>query len=259
MAVTARLTVLICLLQYWRVGFEEYRDFLPAGQAAPPQFTRATRIMQRPDEKKRQLIAEAAARLFATRPFHKVKLDDVAAEAGVGKGTLYVYFKSKEDLYFWLIYDAFSQVIEQLESQLGQGGHSASQTLRRIIAELVKFSFDNPQLFELMRSAGPRIKDDRWEDKRKELVTLIERTIRRGNKSGEFDDPHPEVTALCLPGLMRSVMLFGTRGLDRTTVTAQLTRLVERGVCGGGVCSGDGNDKQTGKRNVAVATGRNGR
>ena len=35
--------------------------------------------MQRPDEKKRKLIAETAARLFATRPFHKVKLDDVAA------------------------------------------------------------------------------------------------------------------------------------------------------------------------------------
>ena len=73
------------------------------------------------------------------------------------------------------------------------------------------------------------------------------------NKSGEFDDPHPEITALCLPGFMRSVMLFGSRGLDQRTVVAQITRLVERGVCGG-----EGNDKVE-KRNVAVATGRNGR
>jgi AcrR family transcriptional regulator len=210
--------------------------------------------MQKPDEKKRQLIATTAARLFATRPFHKVKLDDVAAEAGVGKGTLYVYFKSKEDLYFWLIYDAFYQVIEQLETQLGHGELSASQTLRRIIAELVKFSFDNPQLFELMRSAGPKVKDERWEEKRKELVALIEKTIRRGNKSGEFHDPHPEITALCLPGFMRSVMLFGPKGLDERTVTAQITRLVERGVCGGV----EGNEQDE-KPNVAVATGRNGR
>jgi AcrR family transcriptional regulator len=257
MAVMVRLTVLICLLQYWRVGFEEYRDFLPLGQVAPSES--AHDDMQRPDEKKRQLIAEAAARLFATRPFHKVKLDDVAAEAGVGKGTLYVYFKSKEDLYFWLIYDAFSQVIEQLESQLGHGEQSASQTLRRIITELVKFSFDNPQLFELMRSVGPRIKDERWETKRKELVSLIEKTIRRGNRSGEFDDPYPEITALCLPGFMRSVILFGTRGLDQATVTAQLTRLVERGVRGGGGGERKDKDKDNGKRNVAVATGRNGR
>jgi AcrR family transcriptional regulator len=187
--------------------------------------------MQRPDEKKRQLIAATAARLFATRPFHKVKLDDVAAAAGVGKGTLYIYFKSKEDLYFWLIYDAFSRVVEQLESQL-QGGHlSASQSLRRIVAELVKFGFDNPQLYELMRTAGPIIKDDRWDHKRKELTSLIEQTIRRGIQSGEFRDPHPEITALCVPGLLRSVMLFGPKGLDEKTVTAQITRLLEQGIC----------------------------
>lgn len=189
--------------------------------------------MQRPDEKKRQLIAATAAKLFATRPFHKVKLDDVAAAAGVGKGTLYVYFKSKEDLYFWLIYDAFSRLVEQLQNRLGPGELPAARSLRLIIAELVKFGFDNPQLFELMRNAGPIIKDDRWGNKRKELAGLIEQTIRRGIASGEFRDPHPEITALCVPGLLRSVMLFGPRGLDEKTVAAQITRLLEQGIRGG--------------------------
>src|SRR5213078_3920681 len=132
-----------------------------------------SKTMQRPDEKKRQLIAATAARLFATRPFHKVKLDDVAAAAGVGKGTLYIYFKSKEDLYFWLIHDAFAKLVEQLSAQLADGALSPMQSLERIVAELVKFGFDNPQLFELMRSAGPIIKDDRWQHKRKELAALI--------------------------------------------------------------------------------------
>ena len=87
-------------------------------------------------------------------------------------------------------------------------------------------------------------------------MTLIEKTIRRGNQSGEFSDPYPEITALCIPGLMRSVMLFGPRGLNEQVVAAQLTRLVELGVC---------RIKETtpvtknSKRNVAVATGRNGR
>src|SRR5947207_3201710 len=126
--------------------------------------------MQKPDEKKRQLIAATAARLFATRPFHKVKLDDVAAEAGVGKGTLYIYFKSKDELYLWLIYDAFARLVEQLETQLGHGELSAGQTLRRIIAALVSFGFDNPQLFEMTRNAGQITRDPRWEQKRKELA-----------------------------------------------------------------------------------------
>jgi len=213
--------------------------------------------MQRPDEKKRRQIAATAARLFASRPFHKVKLDDVAAEAGVGKGTLYVYFKSKEDLYYWLIHDAFSQLVGRLERQLEGGAFSASEALREIVAGLVKFGFDNPQMFELIRSAGPIVKDPRWPAKRQELVTLVERTIRRGNESGEFSDPHPEITALCIPVLMRSVMLFGPKGLDERVVSAQLSRLVEMGVCRKDE-SGNGM-KTHSRRNVAVATGRNGR
>ena len=49
---------------------------------------------------KEQRILDTAADLFARQPFHKVLLSDVARVASVGKGTLYLYFKSKEDLYF---------------------------------------------------------------------------------------------------------------------------------------------------------------
>lgn len=214
--------------------------------------------MQRPDEKKRQLIAATAAKLFATRPFHKVKLDDVAAAAGVGKGTLYIYFKSKEDLYFWLIYDAFARVVHQLEGRLRLSEMRASQSLRLIVAELVKFGFDNPQLFELMRSAGPIIKDDRWGPKRQELTGLIEQTIRRGIKTGEFCDPHPEITALCVPGLLRSVMLFGPKGLDEKTVINQISRLLESGICGSKrAASPIKSPKQPRTKNMAVVSGRN--
>jgi AcrR family transcriptional regulator len=221
--------------------------------------------MQRPDEKKRQLIAETAARLFATRPFHKVKLDDVAAEAGVGKGTLYVYFKSKEDLYLWLIFDAFAQLVSHLEARLVGGGLGPRDSLRVIVAELVRFAFRHPQLYELMRTAGPATKDQRWADKRKEFTGLIEQTIRQGNADGAFDDLHPEITAQCVPGLVRSVMLFGPRGLDEATVAAQITRLMEQGVCGRSGMRSEKREarsakgRRSGKRNGVVASGRSGR
>jgi len=221
--------------------------------------------MQRPDEKKRQLIAATAARLFATRPFHKVKLDDVAAEAGVGKGTLYVYFKSKEDLYLWLIFDAFAQLVAHLESRLRGGALAPGASLRVIVVELVRFAFDHPQLYELMRTAGPATKDQRWADKRKEFTGLIEQTIRQGNADGTFADPHPEITAQCVPGLVRSVMLFGPKGLDEATVAGQITRLLEQGVCGRPSMRSEKREarsekgRRNGKRNGAVASGRGGR
>lgn len=64
-------------------------------------------------ELKRSAILQAAGVLFESRRFDEVKLDEVAAAAGVGKGTLYLYFKNKEDL--------FAQMaIEGLDSMIGR-------------------------------------------------------------------------------------------------------------------------------------------
>ena len=52
------------------------------------------RPRQRPDE-----ILDAALRVFAQRGLHKTKLEEVAKEAGISKGTIYLYFKNKEELF----------------------------------------------------------------------------------------------------------------------------------------------------------------
>src|SRR4051812_27425030 len=104
---------------------------------APPALSRRERgydeeTMQVPNEKKRRQITDAAARMFATRPFHKVKLSDIAAAAGVGKGTLYVYFASKEDLYFGLIYEAFAGMVDRLKERISAGAERAVDDLAAI-------------------------------------------------------------------------------------------------------------------------------
>src|SRR4051812_47167306 len=147
--------------------------------------------MQRLDEQKRAGITAAAVKLFATRPFHKVRLDDVAAAAKVGKGTLYLYFKSKDDLYISIIYDSFASVLKHLREQLSGQEEPAWDSLRHIIAAMSTFAVSNPNIYELMRSVPL---DRQRTDQRKELTELLEQTIRRGIRAGEMFDPHPELT-----------------------------------------------------------------
>jgi AcrR family transcriptional regulator len=64
---------------------------------------------------KREHIVGAASRVFAARPYHVVCMDDVAEAARVGKGTLYRYFPSKEDLYLGVVAGAFDLLIRRLE------------------------------------------------------------------------------------------------------------------------------------------------
>ena len=195
--------------------------------------------MQRPDEHKRQLIIDTAARFFATQPFHKVRLDDIAAAAKLGKGTLYIYFDSKEDLYFALIYEGFAKLVDELRTQLaGDPAKPAVENLEAIVRALVAVAFANPHFFELMRTTGavvPGQIEPAWRAKRQEFQQLVADTIRRGVERGELTDPRPDLTALCIPGMLRSLMLFGPEGIDENTVSEQILRVLTRGVAASGL------------------------
>lgn len=65
---------------------------------SPLTKSRAPRWQRRPEQRPEE-IATAALHVFAQRGLHQTTLDDVAKEAGVSKGTIYLYFKSKEELF----------------------------------------------------------------------------------------------------------------------------------------------------------------
>src|SRR5215510_6251973 len=68
------------------------------------------------DPNRGQQILDTAARLFDKRRYHELRMEDVAAQAGVAKGTLYRYFHDKEDLYIALLLSALRRLYEELKS-----------------------------------------------------------------------------------------------------------------------------------------------
>ena len=58
-----------------------------------------TKTRQKPQRDRHQEILEAASRVFAARDFHDVLTEEIAALAGIGKGTIYRYFETKDELY----------------------------------------------------------------------------------------------------------------------------------------------------------------
>ncbi|MEJ2689952.1 MAG: TetR/AcrR family transcriptional regulator [Deltaproteobacteria bacterium] len=188
--------------------------------------------MQKMDEQKRKKILQTAAELFATHPFHKVLLSDVAEAAAVGKGTLYIYFKNKEDLYLSVLYSGFSGLVERLRAQMEEEAHNPEENLEMVIRETVRFAYQNPHLFEVMRrmpawEAGYRAQ---WDAKRTELKGLIESIIRRGIRRGIFSDSHPEFTARYIPGFVRAVLLEGIETVDCEVLTEHILHFVRAAI-----------------------------
>ena len=74
--------------------------------------------MRTADPAKVRRIIDAAIQLFAERPFHEVRMEDIAARAKVAKGTLYLHYKDKEDLFLGIMNDGLQSLVERIEESL---------------------------------------------------------------------------------------------------------------------------------------------
>lgn len=98
---------------------------------------------------KRERILTAAERIFARHGFFAAKVSDVAKEAGVADGTIYLYFKSKDDLLISLFERRMQQVNEALRESVA-GIASPREQLRAFIKTYLQLVHDEPTAVEVL-------------------------------------------------------------------------------------------------------------
>lgn len=81
---------------------------------------------------KYQVILEAAVKTFARSGFHRTRIADIAGQAGVADGTVYIYFENKEDILISLFQNLMNTFVEDLKNELVQC-QNANEKLERII------------------------------------------------------------------------------------------------------------------------------
>lgn len=159
---------------------------------------------------KGQQIMQAAERLFTSRRFHEITMEDVAREAGVGKGTIYRYFQDKDDLFFQTAMGGFDQLCELLRRKV-PGNASFAEQLLTACRHIGRFFEHRRQLSRMMQSEEGRMSwgsgdlHRRWVEQRKRLVAAMGEMICKGVAEGEVRaDIPPEVLANFLLGMLRT-------------------------------------------------------
>ncbi len=94
------------------------------------------RWQRRKDERPAEIIG-AALEVFAARGFSATKLDDVARRAGISKGTLYLYFRNKEDLFKAMVRETLVPNIALAEAQLGDDATPTPELLTHVLRGMV--------------------------------------------------------------------------------------------------------------------------
>jgi len=202
--------------------------------APTPRWRR--RAEARPTE-----ILDAALTVFSARGFAAAKLDDVAKEAGVSKGTLYLYFESKEALFEAMALELMRvPVMAQLETIAK--AETASDALRQLIQFMTRM-LDDPRRSALPKliiaeSAGFPELAKIWlktviQPVRKRLAALIE----TGIASGEFRKVDPwETTKLVIAPFLLTALWRKTfehidnRRFDFAALLRQHTEFMLRGL-----------------------------
>ncbi len=150
-------------------------------------------------EEKRILIIEAAAKVFARRGFAGTLMAEIAIEAGIGKGTLYEYFDSKEDLFF-TVFEWFVQATEaEAKVSISALGGSASERLDALSDSLMSSWAQMADMYSLVMefwsaSASSQMRErfkqafkNGYSDFRQIVSTLIRDGIERGEFQPQVD------------------------------------------------------------------------
>ncbi len=184
----------------------------------------------RTDEKLEEIL-EAASRVFSERDFHEVLIDEIAEAGGIGKGTVYRYFRTKEDLYFATILHGLDRLDGVLLAALPQEA-SPTRRLERLAREILKFFWNQRSLLMLLyrderslraRRGGLRERHDR-------LVRLVQGIILDGIERREYRGVDTHTAAELFLGMIRGINVFRR---DDDTLDALVTEIV--GVFTGGI------------------------
>lgn len=176
---------------------------------------------------KRERILQSAIKVFARKGFYNTRVSEIARTAGVADGTIYLYFKNKDDILISIFTDRIGKLNDEMERQLATL-ETAGEKIQRIVsiqlgllrghkdlAEVITINLRQSNRF-LKQYAAPGF--NRYLD-------IIAGVIQGGQEEGDFrKDISPRVAACSLFGALDGLTLtwvLGSRDADRLARAGQ--------------------------------------
>ncbi|MFJ5796498.1 TetR/AcrR family transcriptional regulator [Bacillus atrophaeus] len=156
-------------------------------------------------------IIDAAVEVIAENGYHQSQVSKIAKQAGVADGTIYLYFKNKEDILISLFKEKMGQFIERMEEEI-KGKQTAKEKLALVITKHFSLLADDRHLAIVtqleIRQSNLELRQ-KINDILKGYLNILESILTEGIESGEFKEN--------LDIRLARQMVFGT--IDETVTT----------------------------------------
>jgi len=155
-------------------------------------------------------ILTAARKLFAKKGFAEATMEEIAAATGLAKGTLYLYFKSKRDVYLKTLQHGTAELLELAAGNVQQAIGIRAK-VRALVETRVKYADENRDFFKIYLTefgggTHPAAGSKEFRDLPLKQAAVIENLLRGGAESGELGPLDFEAAAFTIQDMVRSLI-----------------------------------------------------
>jgi TetR/AcrR family fatty acid metabolism transcriptional regulator len=162
-----------------------------------------------PQRKRRIEILKSAKDVFSSAGFHKAGMDEIARRANIAKGTVYLYFPSKIELFIAVIKDGLENLAQKISSEV-EVIESSADKIKKAISTYMLFFSDNQQLYRILLHPDLDFNDEVrkiMKDVKLSKLPQITITIKKGIEKGEIRELDEESLSYMILG-MTDFLLF---------------------------------------------------
>lgn len=155
-------------------------------------------------------ILESARTVFATKGFAGTTMDEIAAATGLAKGTLYLYFKSKRDVYLKTLEHGRCELLKQVETNIAAATGLRAK-IHSFVATRAKYAEENRDFYkiyltEFSNISHPASSSKEFRESHFKQAKPIERALRDGIDCGEIRQVDVEAMAFTIHDMARSLI-----------------------------------------------------
>lgn len=182
-------------------------------------------------------ILAAARKVFATRGFNDATVDDIAAAAGIAKGTVYLYFSSKKEIYLAALKQGLLELQEKTRTTL-QSAEGVRAKLRAFVRTRVEYAEANRDFIKIYHSEFGNLThatagDNEFQQLYMQQAKMLEVVLQGAVKRGEIRRIRTDFAAFIIYDMVKGVIV--QRLLERSTADMEediemLNDLVWRGI-----------------------------
>lgn len=175
-------------------------------------------------------ILDAGRRLFSTRGFREVTIDEIAAEAGLAKATVYQYFRSKQDIYLGALRAGVREMLDLTQAQIAAASGTRAK-IEAFIRTRLQYMEQNREFFgvyhhEFGNLIHPASLNQEFRKLYRRQFELLSSVLQEGVQHGELEEVSADVLATTIQESTRGLMLHRSLGWSKGPVENQVQDLM---------------------------------